>query len=140
MDNEPPDNQPLDSRPIMSEEQRVLATEDAYVAAEVARDEASLRRLVDDRFVFNTSNGSTAGKDALIENVLGWNMTGQTISERSVVVAEDTAVICGTAELRFAVSGEEDSKSLLRYTSVYIERQGRWRLLALQMARREARQ
>jgi hypothetical protein len=38
-----------------SEEQRVLATEDAYVAAEVGRDEAVLRKLVDDRFVHNSS-------------------------------------------------------------------------------------
>lgn len=42
-----------------SEEQHVLATEDAYVAAEVSRDEAMLRKLIDDRFVFNSSRGTT---------------------------------------------------------------------------------
>ena len=40
-----------------AEEQRVLAAEDEYVAAEVGHDEATLRRLVDDRFVLNSSNG-----------------------------------------------------------------------------------
>jgi hypothetical protein len=43
-----------ESRP-QTEEQRVLATEDEYVAAEVSRDEAALRRLIDDRFVFGTA-------------------------------------------------------------------------------------
>lgn len=42
-----------------TEEQRVLAVEDEYVAAEVSRDEATLRRIVDDRFTFNSSNGTT---------------------------------------------------------------------------------
>jgi hypothetical protein len=47
-----------------SEEQRVLAVEDEYIAAEVSRDEAALRRLVDDRFAFNSSKGTITGKDA----------------------------------------------------------------------------
>ena len=130
----------MDNDPISSEEQRVLAVEDEYVAAEIKRDEAALRRIVDDRFVLNSSDGTTTGKDALIEAILGWDMSGQTISERTVVVDGDTAVICGTAELRFGVSGEKESRSLLRYTSTYIKRHDQWRFLALQMAKREARQ
>ncbi|MBK7080549.1 MAG: nuclear transport factor 2 family protein [Betaproteobacteria bacterium] len=46
-----------------AEAMRVLAAEDEYVAAEVGRDEATLRRLVDDRFLFNTSRGTTTGKE-----------------------------------------------------------------------------
>ncbi len=49
-----------------SEERHVLATEDEYVAAEVSRDEAALRRLVDDRFQYNTGRGTTTGKEELI--------------------------------------------------------------------------
>jgi ketosteroid isomerase-like protein len=119
-----------------SEEQRVLAVEDQYVAAEVSRDEATLRRIVDDRFVFNSNSGTTSGKSELIENILSWKMTGQTISERTVMVDGDTAVTFGTAELRFASDGKEDTKSLLRYTATYIKRQGEWRFLALHMAER----
>jgi hypothetical protein len=48
---------------IQTETQLVLAAEDAYVAAEVSRDESALRRLVDDKFVFNAANGSTSGKE-----------------------------------------------------------------------------
>ena len=96
----------------------------------------TLRRVIDDQFVSNSNNGQTAGKEDLIKGVLGWNMTGQTISERSVLVSGDTAVIFGTTELRFASAGGEETKSLLRYTSIYVKRDGQWRAIALHMARR----
>lgn len=116
-----------------TDEQRVLATEDEYVAAELTRDEATLRRLVDDRFVYNSGKGTTSGKEELIKNVLGMAMTRQTLTERSVLMEGDVALIFGTTELRFAVPGQEDSVSTLRYTSTWVERQGEWRMLALQM-------
>ena len=119
-----------------SEEDAVLAAEDEWIRAEFERDEAALRRVIDDRFVANSNNGETSGKEALIETVLGFAMTGQTISERSVLVAGDTAVVFGTTELRFASPGQEDTKSLLRYTTTYVKRDGQWRALALHMARR----
>jgi len=65
-----------------------------FFAADVNRDEAALRRIVDDRFVV------------------------------------------GTAELRFAVPGKEESVSTLRYTSTSVQRRGQWRMLALQMQQR----
>jgi len=116
-----------------SEEQRVLAAEDAYVAAEVARDEAALRRLVDDAFANNSATGTTAGKEELIRNVLNLNMTDQTISERSVMIQGDIAIIFGTSELHFQDPGEAERISRLRYTSVYVKRGEDWRMLALQM-------
>ena len=119
-----------------SEERRVLALEDEYVAAEVSRDEEALRRLVDDHFVFNSNNGKTLDKAALISNILGMNMVAQTISERTVLVEGDIAIVFGTAELRFAAAGKGDTTSVLRYTSTYVRRGGQWRVLALQMARR----
>lgn len=130
----------METEQVEGEGRRVLAAEDEWISAEISRDEAVLRRVIDDRFVFNSSNGRTSGKDDLIKNVLGWKMTGQTVSERTVVVEGDTAVIFGTTELRFASEGQEDRKSLLRYTATYIKREGQWRALALQMARREGAQ
>ena len=122
----------------LSEEERVLAVEDEYVAAEISRDDATLHRILDDRFVFNANNGTTSGKAELIAGVLGWKMTWQKITERTVLVDGNTAVICGTTELRFASDGGEDTKSLLRYTSTYIKRQDEWRFIALHMAAHDA--
>ena len=122
-----------------AEEQHVLAAEDEYVAAEVSRDEAALRRLVDDRFVLNSSNGSTSGKEELIQAVLKMNIVDQTIRERTVLVEGDVAIIFGTADLRLAPAGKPETVSSLRYTSTYVRRDGQWRMLALQMQQRAAK-
>lgn len=82
---------------VPAEEQRVLLTEDDYVAAEVSRDEAKLRRLIDDRFVLNSSRGTTSGKEELIQQILKLAMVGQTLRERSVLIDGDIALIFGTA-------------------------------------------
>jgi ketosteroid isomerase-like protein len=121
------------------ERQLVLAAEDAYAAAEVNRDEGDLRRLVDDQFVYNGANGTTSGKEELIRSVLRMNMTGQTISERSVILQGEIAVIFGTTELHFQDPNQPGRTSRLRYTSVYVKREGAWRLLALQMQPRSSR-
>jgi len=126
------------SATFQPEEQGVLAAEDAYVAAEVSRDEAALRRLVDDRFVFNSSHGTTSGKEELIAEVLKMAMVGQVIRERSVLIEGDVAIVFGTADLRFANPGKAESLSSLRYTSTYVKRQGQWRMLALQMQKRSS--
>lgn len=131
-----PDPDPGSARAV---EEQVLAAEDAYVAAEIAADEAALRRLVDDRFVMNSADGTTSGKDDLIRTVLGMNMTGQTISERSVMVEGDMAIIFGTTELRLQPPGGAEQVATLRYTSSYVKRDGEWRMLALHMAPRSPR-
>lgn len=126
--------QPMsDTNAVHPEQARIFAVEDEYVAAEVARDETALRRLVDDKFRFNTSRGTTTGKEELIGGVLKMNMVGQTIKERSLVIEEPVALVFGTAELRFANPGKPESVSKLRYTATYVKRAGQWRLLALQM-------
>ena len=118
------------------EELRVLATEDEYVAAEVSRNEVALRRLVDDNFRYNTSGGTTTDKEKLIQGLLKMNMVGQTTKERSVLLEGNVALVFGTAEIRFASPGKPESTSTLRYTATYINRQGQWRMLALQMQQR----
>jgi Domain of unknown function (DUF4440) len=61
---------------VRAEEQRVLSVEDEYVAAEVSRDEQALRRLVDDTFVYNSPDGTTSGKEELIQAILKLRMVG----------------------------------------------------------------
>jgi cyanophycinase len=121
-----------------SDEQRVLATEDAYVAAEVRRDEAVLRKLVDDKFVYNSSQGTTSGKEELIQSVLKMSMVEQTLRERSVLLEGNIAFSFGTADLRFANPGKQETVSSLRYTAAWVKRDNQWRMLALQMQTRAA--
>ena len=121
----------------MSEGQ-VLAVEDGYVAAEVARDEAALRAVIDDAFVYNASDGTTTGKDAFIQNVLQMNMVGQTLRERTVHLEGAVALVFGTADIRIGRPDGTEALSSLRYTSVYVRRAEAWRMLALQMQARAA--
>ena len=114
-----------------ADEQHVLAADDAYAAAEVRRDETALRRYVDDRFVRNHDDGTTSGKEDFIAAVLRLKLVNQTISERSVVVEGTIAIVLATTELSFDQSGGPRPMSRLRYTAVYVKREGEWRMLAL---------
>ena len=122
-----------------AEEQRVLAADDAYAAAEVRRDEMTLRRYVDDQFVRNHDDGTTSGKEDFIAAVLRLELVNQTISERSVVVEGNMAIVLATTELSFDESGGPRPISRLRYTAVYVERDGEWRMLALHIQPRVSR-
>ena len=95
---------------------------------------AVLDRVLDDRFLLNSSKGPPRDKASVIADTLGWNMVSQTITDRTVLVDGDTAIVFGTANFRFAVEGKDDDVSSGRYTTAYIRRDGRWRALALQMA------
>ena len=116
-----------------TDEQQVVATESEWVQAEIHRDAAVLERVLDDRFLVNSSTGELSNKAAVIAEVLGWKMVSQTITDRTVLVDGDTAIVFGTANFRFAVEGKDDEASAGRYTTTYIKRDGRWQALALQM-------
>lgn len=92
-----------------------------------------LERVLDDRFMVNLSAGKLSDKTTVIADVLSWKMTSQTITDRTVVVDGDTAIVYGTANFRFAADGKDDEMWAGRYTTAYIKRDGRWRALALQM-------
>jgi len=125
--------------PALTEEQQVIATESEWVQAEIHRDAAVLGRVLDDRFLVNSSTGKLSDKPTVIADVLGWKMTSQTITDRTVVIDGDTAIVFGTANFRFAVEGQDDEVSAGRYTTTYIKRDGQWRALALQMTALKAK-
>ncbi len=127
------------SAPALTDEQQVIATETEWVQAEVQRDAAVLERVLDDRFMVNSSTGKLSDKTTVIADVLSWKMTSQTITDRTVVVDGNTAIVYGTANLRFAAEGEDDEVWAGRYTTTYIRRDGRWRALALQMTELKAK-
>ena len=117
----------------LTESQQVLAVERAWIDAEVSHDEAVLNRVLDDRFVLNSSSGTPGTKAALIAAVLQMNMVSQTLTDQAVLVDGDTAVVMGTAHFTFAVEGKDNATSASRYITTYIKRDGQWRALALQM-------
>jgi hypothetical protein len=125
--------------PALTDEQQVIATESEWVQAEVHRDAAMLDRVLDDRFLVNSSTGKLSDKPTVIADVLGWKMNSQTITDRTVLIDGDTAIVFGTANFTFAVDGQDDEVSAGRHTTTYIKRDGHWRALALQMTALKAK-
>jgi len=120
----------------MSEEQQVAALEDEWLAAEVGHDEATLRRVIDDRYTMNLSNGTTLGKEEYIAGILEGVMLSVWASERTILVDGDTAVTFATVNVVDPGMGADDPPRSSRYTLVYVKRDGQWRALAFHISKR----
>ncbi len=94
-----------------------------------------MRRLVDDRFVFNNADGMTTDKEAFVQYVMKLLLLGDSVRERSIVVDGDVALVFAAADLQLPGRDPPGSVSVrsLMYTCVYIRRGDGWRMLALQM-------
>ena len=117
----------------LTEEQKVLLVEQDWINAEVRHDEAELNRVIDEQFIVNSGNSKPATKADVIASVLNWNMVAQTLTNQTVLVDGDTAIVMGTAHFTTAVEGKDNAESAAHYTTTYIKRDGQWRALALQM-------
>ncbi|MEW5991987.1 MAG: nuclear transport factor 2 family protein [Chloroflexota bacterium] len=120
----------------MTEEQRVAALEDEWLAAEVAHDEAFLRRVIDDRYTMNLRTGTTLGKEEYINGILEGVMLSVWASERTVLVDGDTAVTFATVNVIDPGKSLDDPPRSSRYTLVYVKRHGEWRALAFHIGQR----
>ena len=121
---------------LLSEEEQVAALEDEWLAAEVRHDEATLRRVIDDRYTVNLSNGTTSGKEQYIADILAGEMASASITERTVLVDGDTAVTFGTVNVVDPGEGADSAPRSSRYTLVYVKRDGQWRALAFHISKR----
>lgn len=121
----------------LSEEQRVAALEDEWLDAEVKHDEATLQRVIGDRYTMNLSNGTTLGKEQYIADILSGTMLSASITERTVLVEGDTAVTFGTVNVVDPpVDGKDSPPRSGRYTLVYVKRDGQWKALAFHIGKR----
>lgn len=130
-------NTNMPSATSSSEEQRVAALEDEWLAAEVKQDEATLRRVIGDRYTVNRSNGTTYGKEQYIAEILSEDaMSAAWITERTVLVDGDTAVTFGTVNVVDPpVDGKDPPPRSGRYTLVYVKRDGQWQALAFHISK-----
>ena len=112
--------------------QQVLKLEDDWVTAEIKHDEATLRRILDDKFLASFGPNKPDDKETFIKDVLSGAVDpteSQTLTDRHVIVDHDTAVVVGTDTLRGTKSGAA-YELVARYTVTYIHRDGRWVALA----------
>ena len=119
-------------------EKQALSLGRQWAAAEDKADSVTLRRILDDRFNATLGSGKTYSKEAYIKAMIGDGVVGatgsQTLTDETVLVDRDTAVVIGTDTARRTDKGEVYTV-VYRYTITYIWRMGRWRALAEHIAR-----
>jgi ketosteroid isomerase-like protein len=112
--------------------QQVLDIEQEWVDAEIKHDAATLRRILDDKFVVSFGAGKPYNKEAFIKGTVSGEVDpteSQALTDRAIIIDQDTAVVVGTDTLRGTRKGAAYTE-VARYTVTYIRRQGQWLALA----------
>lgn len=118
--------QPTDAK------QQLLKLESEWVNAEVKHDEATLRRILDDKFLASFDSSEPYDKESFIKIILSGDVDpteSQTLTNQDVIVDHDTAVVVGIDTERKTENGTQH-ETVYRYTVTYIYRDGRWLALA----------
>lgn len=105
--------------------------ERAWVDAEINRDPVALERILDDQFVctFQTSKPLRKSDFIKAETRPGGPKETQDLSDETVVISGDTAIVVETDTLRGVKDGSPYAITG-RFTVTYIKRGGHWRALA----------
>lgn len=119
------------------------AAAEAVRAAELARFKAmttgdlkALAALLGDDLIYTHSNALVDSKASYLESIRSGQLTYHTIEPREmqVRVYGDTAVITAAAAIATTSKGES-VKNQLRYTDVWVRRDGRWQMVGWQSTR-----
>ena len=113
----------------------VLAREEELRQAQLSGDVAALDRLLDDELVFTTLDGSVVGKadDLALHRSGLFEITRTDPGERHVLRLGAVVVVSVRMEASARIDGAEVSGPL-RYTRVWCERPGGWRVVAGHMS------
>lgn len=118
--------------PPADAKQQVLDLGKEWAAAEVKHDATTLRRVLDDKFVASFDAKKPYDKEAFIKEILAGDVDpteSQTLTDETVVIDQDTAVVVGTDTVRGTDKGAAYTV-VFRYTVTYIRRHGEWIALA----------
>jgi ketosteroid isomerase-like protein len=122
--------------PAADARQQVMALLRDWVTAEDQHDAAALARILDDKFLATSGAGQPVNKDTFIQKLTAGApdpKQSQTLTDETVIVDGDTAVVIGTDAFH-RTDGAEPSGLTLRYTITFIRRNARWAALAEHIA------
>ncbi len=114
-----------------------LATERRFFRALAGPDLEELDKIMaDDCVMIDLMRGGETPKDALLQGLRSGQAKFEEIEPAEVRVRRygSTAVVTGRTEMRVRI-GETPFAASSRYTHVYVEQQGRWRMVAAQGTR-----
>jgi hypothetical protein len=120
-------------------ERQLLQLEREWTAAEIKRDVVKLRQILDDQFVATFGSGDVIDKEGFIKAVVGDEndiILSQDLTDETIRVDRDTAVVVETDTVHGTDKGEPYTQ-VLRITTTYIRREGKWLALAEHMVARK---
>ena len=114
----------------------VKAAELARFTAQTTNDFAALDQLLADDLVYTHSSASVDSKTTYVESMRSGAVKYESIEPRDLVVRVfgTTAVITGAGRLRVSARGQSLDNQL-RFTDVWVLRDGRWQMVAWQSTR-----
>lgn len=119
-------------------EQQLHAVEQSWVNAEIHRDAATLRRILDPAFIFTYGSGAPMRRDGFIRAIVSGKseMLSQSLGETTIVTRGDTAIVVGLDTI-VSKHGDKTHTNVYRYTVTYVRRHGRWMALAEHLVQRK---
>jgi ketosteroid isomerase-like protein len=120
----------------MTDEDGVLAADDARLAALIAADVDALDRLCADDLVFVHANGRQDDKAAFLEQTRSGHLRYRSIVRKTtnVTVSGGIAIVYASVEVEVTTNGERRA-SPVRYMSVWTKVGGAWKMLAIDNVR-----
>lgn len=97
----------------------LMALDQAWIDAEVARDRPALELILDEGFLATLFSGRTIDREAFIEMILEANLEPFEVVHETVRVHGDVAVVIDTSP---------DGK--VKYSWIAMKRDGRWRVIS----------
>lgn len=112
-------------------ENQVVALENEWVQLEMSRNAEGLKAILDDHFAATFGGAEPMDKATFVQQILadteGWK---QALSEQKVIVDGDVAFTTGVD----TVTPPDKPSHAVRYTAMYVYRDGHWRAFAQHMA------
>ena len=125
---------PRDPHPVAApdDKQQIQQLEDDWVIAESKHDATTLRRILDDKFLASFGANKPIDKETFIREIVSSDVdpsVTQTLTDRMVIIDNDTAVVVGTDTQR-GMKNDAAYTIVARYSATYIRRNGHWLALA----------
>ncbi|HTH37568.1 MAG TPA: nuclear transport factor 2 family protein [Pyrinomonadaceae bacterium] len=128
-------------QPVTAEQKKaageVMATISKWAVAVRDRDAKALEEIFDDEVIITMYDGNTRGKAeemAAIRPNPNMRLSSVANEDVGIKVFGDVAVVTALTKIKMVAGGKE-SVIALRYTAVFVKRDGNWRIVALQTAR-----
>jgi hypothetical protein len=103
----------------------IVAVEEQFRLAKLQNDVDALARILDEPFLETNQNGNVRNKSEMLALFASFPIASLTTDSSTVRVTENVAVVTGSQ-----TEVNETGTDRMLFTRVYINSQGRWRLLS----------